>query len=154
MFNLFWFGKNEVTFHLSFIRFIFLGLSVYMSVFVIQIIPHYIAVVYPVWAAILISFMGLLPGLLVYFRYIFDVVALSVLTTSVEQLRNRRMVDTVERHQKEARAIMMLRMVVAMKEHPLEDDKIPTVADIDEMFSSESHSMIIEKMDKIFRKID
>merc|ERR1711959_798658 len=135
MLNLFWFGQNEIHFQLSLIRFVFLALSVYMSVFVIQIIPSYVVPAYDTASAVLIAITGILPGLLIYTKYIFEAIHLSVLTTSIEQMRNRRMVENVVRHQKEARAVMMLRMVVAMDSDPLTEEERPTHQQMLDMIS-------------------
>jgi len=154
MLNLFWFGQNEIHFQLSLIRFVFLALSVYMSVFVIQIIPSYVVPAYDTASAVLIAITGILPGLLIYTKYIFEAIHLSVLTTSIEQMRNRRMVENVVRHQKEARAVMMLRMVVAMDSDPLTEEERPTHQQMLDMISVSENSMLVEKMDQIFQSID
>merc|ERR1712093_775781 len=59
MLSLFWFGQNEIAFELGLIRFVFLTLSVYMSVFVIQIIPSYVVPAYDTATAVLIGTAGI-----------------------------------------------------------------------------------------------
>merc|ERR1711871_1527690 len=54
--------------------------------------------------------MGILPGLVVYFFYLYHILDTSVLCTAVEFFRVRRMVMSVVRHQKEDRAVMLLKM--------------------------------------------
>merc|ERR1711959_496044 len=154
MLNLFWFGQNEIHFQLSLIRFVFLALSVYMSVFVIQIVPSYVIPAYDTASAVIITIAGILLGLLIYGKYIFEAIHLSVLTTSIEQMRNRRMVENVVRHQKEARAVMMLRMVVAMDSAPLTEEERPTRKQMLDMVNVSENSMLVEKMDQIFKSID
>merc|ERR1711959_705055 len=114
MYAMFLFGKNEVHFQVSFFRFIMLILAVYFSVFFIQIVPAYISKVYDTWIVVVIIITGLLPGFLIYSKYIFDAIVLSVIVTSIETMRDRRMVESVLRHQKEDKAVSMLRLVVVM----------------------------------------
>jgi len=115
-----------------------------------------IIIAYDPLPASLISVSGLTPSMLIYFKYIFEVIKLSVICTSVESMRNRRMVNRVVRHQKEDRALAMLRMVVAMNDGaeplPLEDK--PTQADVDKLDADGDNSFLVEKMDKIFNDID
>merc|ERR1711959_260272 len=101
MYAMFLFGKNEVHFQVSFFRFIMLILAVYFSVFFIQIVPAYISKVYDTWIVVVIIITGLLPGFLIYSKYIFDAIVLSVIVTSIETMRDRRMVESVLRHQME-----------------------------------------------------
>jgi Ca2+-binding EF-hand superfamily protein len=156
MYNLFWFGKNEVSFHRASIRFTFLVLAVHIAIFCKQIIPNYIIIAYDPLPAFLISVSGLTPSMLIYFKYIFEVIKLSVVCTSIESMRNRRMVNRVVRHQKEDRALAMLRMVVAMKDgmEPLSLEEKPTQEMIEQLDADGDNSFLVEKMEKIFNDID
>jgi len=121
MFNIMLFGRNEPIFHVIVVRSVFLGLSIYVSVFCEQVVRRYIAVVYPFWQALGITVLGLLPAVIVGTGYLFEVVELSVLATSTEHMRVRKVVDQVERHQKEANAVALMRLIAIIKD----DRQIP-----------------------------
>jgi len=135
-YNLFTYGKDEVAFHLFVIRFFFLGTAVYMSVFYLHIVPAYIVPSYEIPQAIFLAIAGTLPGLLVYFWYIYDIIDTSILVTSVEEFRSRRIVEEVKRYQKESRSVMLLRIVCALSDKtetktpqdPLTEQEVMTMA--------------------------
>jgi len=154
MYDLFWFGKNEVSFHLAAIRFNFLTLAVQLSIFLKQILPNYILVTYTAGPAIMMTITGILPGVLIYFKYIFEVIKLSVIVTSVESMRNRRMVSRVVRHQKEERALLMLRLVVAMQGGEIREEDRPTQETMEYLATSSDNSFLVEKMGRVFEDID
>jgi Ca2+-binding EF-hand superfamily protein len=115
MFNMLLFGKNEVHFHLYFLRFLFLGVANYLAVFYIQIGPAYLWVAYDTFSAIAISFFITLPSLIIYFQFFLEAVKNSVMVTATDAFRSTRKVNEVIRHQKEHRAVMMLRLQCAMQ---------------------------------------
>lgn len=114
MFNTMTFGRNEVYFHTIVLRFLFLGTSVYISVFCYNVVPNYLAVVYPPTTAILYTVAGLFPVLLIVYYYIFEVVKDAVLLTSVEYMRMRGTADEVLRHQKEANCVSLMRLIAVI----------------------------------------
>jgi len=154
MYDLFWFGKNEVSFHRAAIRFNFLTLAVQMSIFLKQILPNYILITYSFGPACLMTITGILPGVLIYFKYIFEVIKLSVIVTSVESMRNRRMVSRVVRHQKEERALLMLRLVVAMQGGEIREEDRPNAETMEYLATSADNSFLVEKMGRVFADID
>jgi len=120
-YNLFAFGKNEGRWHLFVIRFLFLSEALFLSVFCLNVVPLYIDEAFGILPAIALTVVGTLPGFIVYFFYLYHILDASVLATSVEYFRVRRMVMAVVRHQKEDRAVMLLRIIVALHEDKPED---------------------------------
>lgn len=121
-YNLFAYGKDEVHFHLYVIRFFFLATAVYLAVFIWHIVPSYIVEAYDTPVAILLTTVGLVPAVLVYCFYMNEITDTSILCTSVEYFRHRRMVESVKRHQKEDRAVMLLRIACAFHIGDVEPD--------------------------------
>jgi Ca2+-binding EF-hand superfamily protein len=169
--NLFIYGKDEITFHLFVIRFFFLGTAVYMAVFFIQIVPQYIFDAYEVFPAICLTFAGAIPGFMLYFSYIYDIIDTSILITSVEQFRSRRSVEAVKRHQKESRCVMLLRVIIALTDKKLQEDEHSNIGsgeiaqmedilgdqakhdDMDHLLEM-NNTIELEKLSKIFDNID
>merc|ERR1711959_157963 len=120
-YNLFVLGKGEVRFHLFLIRFLFLASALFLSVFCLNAAPMYIDEAYSWPAAIVLTTMGIMPIFVVYFFYLYHILDASVLVTSVEFFRVRRTVMAVVRHQKEDRAVMLLRIIVALHDDKSED---------------------------------
>jgi len=86
-------------------------------------VPVYIAAAYEVWLAILLTAAGVIPGMALYFFYIYHIVEESVQVTSVEHFRHRSAVEVVRRCQKEDRSVMLLRVMVALHDHGDENEK-------------------------------
>lgn len=101
-------------FHTIVLRFLFLGTSVYISVFCYSVVPNYLAVVYPPATAVLYTVAGLFPVLLIVYSFIFEVVKNAVLLTSVEYMRQRSTADEVLRHQKEANCVALMRLIAVI----------------------------------------
>jgi len=177
LYNLFAFGRHEVHFHLYFLRAVFLGVSVYLSIFCIQIAPHYLFVAYDIEYALIITFFIVLPGMLVYFRMMFEAVTLSVMTTSVAAFRKERLVGDVKRHQKEQRAVFALKISTAIsndleKTHKEQKEgnkiqrKMTSLAEMDgpvrdelkerwmDNMQKETSSLEIEEMMEFFDSLD
>jgi len=126
-YNLFMYGKDEISFQLYVIRFFFLGTAVYCSVYFLHIVPTYVVQAYSTPVATGLVVAGLLPSVLLYTYYITRIIDASVLITSVEYFRHRRQVEAVKIHQKENRTVLMLRLMVALhqttpEEHEHEEE--------------------------------
>jgi Ca2+-binding EF-hand superfamily protein len=126
-YNLFAFGKAEKRWHLFVIRFLFLSEALFLSVFCLNVLPLYVDEAYTWYEALFIAMIGIGPGMFVYFFYMYNILDLSVLVTSVEFFRLRRMVMAVVRHQKEDRAVMLLRIIVALHMSSPQSQQIDTV---------------------------
>merc|ERR1711959_61452 len=128
-YNLFLCGMNEVTFHLGFLRFLFLGVATFLSVFFIQIGPAYLWKAYDPASAIFISIVCVLPGFIIDYFYVFLALRQSVLVTSTDAFRSDRQVNGVIRHQKEQRAVLMLKLVTSMSAADQKETKWIQLAD-------------------------
>jgi len=123
-FNLFPYGKQEVSHQLFLMRFFFLGNAVYLSVYIMCLLPMYVDDAYSTGMVAVLTVVGLLPGMTIYFRFMYQIIGLSTQVTGVEHFRNRRHIDVVKRTQKEQRCVSMLRMLVAIKNE--QDEEKPS----------------------------
>lgn len=143
-YHLFPYGKHEVSHQLFMLRFLFLGNAVYLSVFIMCMVPMYIDSAFHIGAIIALSVVGLTPGLLIYFVYMYQIIGVSTQVTGVEHFRMRRMIEKVKRTQKEQRCVTMLRMLVALNN--LQEGTDEQKSQFGKAKSSNRHRSIVELM--------
>jgi Ca2+-binding EF-hand superfamily protein len=130
--------------------------AVYISVFFVQIIPAYVVKVYGTGAVIFIIFVSLAPTGLMYFYLLPQAIVKSVIVTSVEAMRNRRMVESVLRSQKEGKAVAMLRLFMAMEQEADSVNELTEEEDkeIEQAFINQEFSVQLEDIGHIFDEMD
>lgn len=114
MFNVFLFGRNEPTFHIIVLRFLFLINSVFTAVYSLTFCLGYVVEVYSIQEAVIISILALTPPIVCWGWYLFEIVQLSTMVTSIEHMRARQAVNEVYRHQKEANAVSLMRLIAVI----------------------------------------
>jgi len=152
--------------HLFFMRVLFLIVAVHLSVFYIQIISSYVLLVYDTYMSTVIIVLTTLPGMIIYFVFVFDIIDKSVRVTATDAFRSGRTVNDVVRFQKEARAVSMLRLMVAimsedseskdelsnlLQQHNTDDD---SGVIMDRILDDKRSSLEVEKMMLIFDTFD
>lgn len=132
MFNIMLFGRNEVTFHVILMRFMFLINSVFVSVYALTFHLGYVSQVYSTEEALAIGALALAPPIISWGGYLYEVVLLSTMITSVEHMRVRQVVNEVYRHQKEANAVSLMRLIAVILDpayhSPIEPEEVVTMA--------------------------
>lgn len=146
-YHLFPYGKHEVNHQLFMLRFLFLGNAVYLSVFIMCMVPMYIDSAFKISSCVVLTVAGLTPGLLIYFRYMYRIIGVSTQVTGVEHFRMRRMIEKVKRTQKEQRCVTMLRMLVALNRR-LQTGSDKQKEQFGQSKSNDRHRSIVQLMTK------